>query len=70
MNEHYRYALACAAEDVPMPVVVRGCKVCQPSDEEILSGYVVVSPIGIAHHGEDDGDTSCGKDATEWWWPL
>lgn len=59
-------------DEVPMPEVRRGCVLCKVTDEELLAGYVVVSPTGIAHHGTDDGETECGKDATGdgWWWPL
>ena len=58
--------------DLPMPEVAKLCALCKVTDEEVLSGYVVVSPRGTAHHGEDDGDTCCGRDATgeNWWWPL
>lgn len=56
----------------PMPLAV-GCRRCKVTEEEIKSGYVIVSPSGTAHHGCDgDGWTDCGKDATgeNWWWPL
>lgn len=54
------------------PVVKRGCKRCGVTDRHIENGVFIVSPTGIAHFGEDDGDTSCGIDATGngWWWPL
>lgn len=60
-------------DETPMPDVKRGCAVCRVTDDEILlSGHVIVSPRGIAHAGQDDGDTECGKDTTGdgWWWPL
>jgi len=58
--------------ELPMPVRRRACKVCKPDPEEIDRGWVVISPNGVCHHGRDDGDTECGKDATGdgWWWPL
>ncbi len=48
--------------------VLRECKVCGDLDR----GSEVVSPSGIAHIGEVEGDTKCGKDATgdAWWWPM
>ena len=54
------------------PAITRGCRLCGVTDEEIRSGYVVVSPSGLAHHGADYGWTACGHDATgdEWWWPA
>lgn len=50
----------------------RGCKVCRVTQVSIASQQVVVSPAGIAHHGNDYGETNCGKDATGygWWWPC
>lgn len=58
-------------EEVPMPDVAKACARCKPTEHEIESGKVVVSPSGIAHHGEY-GHTDCGHDATgdDWWWPL
>lgn len=57
-----------------MPEVMRACSICGPTDDEILAGRVIVSPNGVAHHSDNDGDgrTDCGKDATgeHWWWPL
>ena len=60
------------SEMVPMPQVRRGCQLCGVTTQDIASCYVVVSPSGLAHHGEDFGVTQCGKDATGdgWWWPL
>jgi hypothetical protein len=54
------------------PVIRRGCKRCGVKDEDIRRGAIIVSPSGLAHFGEDNGDTSCGIDATgnNWWWPL
>lgn len=62
---------ASPEDPVPMPKVERACTICGPSDEEIRSGRVIVSPTGVAHHADGD-KTNCGKDATPdgWWWPL
>jgi len=61
-------------EDAPMPPVKRGCRYCQPTDEQIASGYVIVSPSGVAHHSDPQGygETWCGHnaDGDRWWWPL
>jgi hypothetical protein len=50
----------------------RPCSRCRPTPAEIQSGYVVISPQNVAHHGGGDGWTQCGIDATGpwWWWPL
>ena len=57
------------SDEVPMPPVNSGCFRCGVTQEEVESGYVVVSPTGKAHHGEDNGETACGIDATgdKWW---
>lgn len=61
-------------ELIPMPPVRRACKRCSTTEADIESGYVIVSPSGIAHHADwnECGRTECGKDATDdaWWWPL
>jgi hypothetical protein len=59
-------------EETPQPTIIRACKRCALSDEDVARGYVVVSPTGLAHHGADYGMTECGIDATgdAWWWPL
>lgn len=53
------------------PTVTRGCSRCGVTDEDVRARLVIVSPTGLAHFGEDDGDTSCGIRATSdgWWWP-
>lgn len=55
----------------PMPDVTANCKVCARVWPFKDGGLFVVSPSGVAHHG-DGGDTLCGHDATgdNWWWPL
>ena len=54
--------------------VQRPCKRCSTTEADVLSGYIIVSPTGVAHHSHFDksGTTECGLDATgdEWWWPL
>lgn len=54
------------------PSIRKLCSVCNVTDADVASGYVVVSPTGIAHHGDDYGVTVCRIDATgpRWWWPL
>lgn len=54
------------------PEIVRGCHRCGVTAEDIERGAIVVSPSGLAHFGQDGGDTGCGIDATgdRWWWPL
>jgi hypothetical protein len=60
------------SETVPMPDVVGYCKVCAQVEPFTDSHYFIVSPHGIAHHGDSWGSTACGHDATgeRWWWPL
>lgn len=59
-------------DEIPMPKVTSFCKRCPAYQEDVDSGYVVVSPTGMAHDGADYGMTRCGIDATgdKWWWPL
>lgn len=54
------------------PLIRRGCEHCRVTDEDIRRGAIIVSPSGLAHFGEANGDTACGVDATgrNWWWPL
>lgn len=54
------------------PKIKALCQRCGITDEDVRRGSAIVSPAGVAHFGEDDGDTSCGIDATgsNWWWPL
>lgn len=60
------------AHEVPRPPIKRACGRCDVRSGAIDDNLVIVSPRGIAHFGEDYGDTSCGIDATGdgWWWPL
>ena len=60
---------ANAYEERARPEVKRACKRCKPDLEQ---GAYIVSPTGIAHHGNEYGETECGIDATgpNWWWPL
>lgn len=60
------------AELRPMPTVVRLCSHCGVDESDLRFGWIVVSPRGTAHHGNDNGDTDCGLNATgdKWWWPL
>ena len=53
-------------------VIANACRVCRVTEEDIRSRQIVVSPQGMAHHGDEYGETVCGKDATKpkWWWPL
>ena len=53
-------------------LIKRGCRVCGVTQTEIHSHQIIVSPLGVAHHGDEYGKTVCGKDATRdgWWWPL
>jgi hypothetical protein len=57
---------------ISRPVIKGCCRRCGVTPMQARFGYVVVSPSGKAHHGEDYGNTACGKDATgeNWWWPL
>ena len=65
--------VASQCDERPMPRVARRCKRCHnPTWKDVANGNVVVSPRGTAHHGQDDGETDCGIDATgpKWWWRL
>jgi hypothetical protein len=57
---------------VPMPPIKSLCLRCKVSEDDVDHVAVVVSPTRKAHFGADDGETSCGLDATgdNWWWPL
>jgi hypothetical protein len=57
----------------PRPDVVSYCLTCLgPHNLKPLPAQETISPSGIVHYGQGDGNTFCGKDATSdgWWWPL
>lgn len=54
-------------------IVLGRCKRCEATMAErgTHDPFLVISPKGKAHIGDDYGMTACGLDATgdEWWWP-
>lgn len=68
-------ALAPEEDDVsarPRPDVRHRCRRCKVTEEDVKKSKVIVSSIGTAHYGRDNGESACGLDATKpsWWWPL
>jgi hypothetical protein len=71
--EPTRNFLAALSEwEYPRPDVRGGCMRCRVTPQDVDAGRVIVSPTGLAHFGQDGGDTACGINATgnKWWWPL
>jgi len=59
-----------AQDEIPRPAITAICKRCATTWGDVESGQIIVSAAGVAHRGQDDGWSWCGRDARLWWWPL